>query len=455
MAEHQDMKQRLDDKPARKALAELYGDDATPEAARYLGLAELAERDAAVRDSIARDSIATGLRFYSAPGRTELGGNHTDHNRGRVLCAAVRLDAVACVAPTDDGVVRLVSEGYPDPIVVDLSSLAPVPSERGTTAALVRGVARGLTDYVSRDYVMHDYVGRDKAAGGQGAKLRGFAGRMTSSVLPGSGLSSSASVEVLLGTIMADLAGIEVSAVEIAKIGQFAENEYFGKPCGLMDQAASAVGGISSIDFARPTEPAVQRVEYDFSEKGYDLIVVNTGGNHADLTADYAAIPFEMKAAAAVLGAGYLGEVEPRAIVARGPEIRKACGDRAFLRAMHFVAENERVAAMAKALEDDRLDAYLELVKESGRSSWEQLQNVYAPSVPSDQGLSVALSLTEKYVGGRGAWRVHGGGFAGTIQAYVPSALKPGYVELMTRYFGAGSVIPLSVRDRGALKVAI
>ncbi len=425
MSQHKDWKQRLDEKSAKRVLAELYGDDAAAQLKRYVGLA----------DAAASGAPKAELRFYSAPGRTELGGNHTDHNRGRVLCAAVRLDAVACVAASSDQVVRLESEGYPDPIVVDLASLTPVPAERGTTAALVRGVA--------------------KAMAGRGAALVGFSGRMSSSVLPGSGLSSSAAVEVLLGTVMADLAGLDVPAVEIAKMGQYAENEYFGKPCGLMDQTASAVGGIASIDFAEPSEPKVEQVEYDFSKKGYDLVVVNTGGNHADLTADYAAIPTEMKAAAAVLGARYLGEVKGVDIVARGPEIRQACGDRAFLRAMHFAAENERVLAMAKALDDDRLEAYLKLVRKSGRSSWELLQNVYAPSVPDDQGLSVALSLSQNYIGGDGAWRVHGGGFAGTIQAYLPHKRTAGYLELMTRYFGPASVIPISVRERGAIRVPL
>ena len=352
-----------------------------------------------------------------------------------MLCSAVRLDAVACVAAASDGVVRLASEGYRDPIVVYLSSLEQVPAERGTTAALVRGVARALAD--------------------RGAELRGFVGRAASSVLPGSGLSSSASIEVLLGTILADLAGMELPPVEIAKIGQFAENEYFGKPCGLMDQTASAVGGIVAIDFAQPTAPVVRRIEYDFAKKGYDLVVVDTGGNHADLTADYAAIPAEMKAAAGVLGASYLRELSPELILARGTEIREACGDRAFLRAMHFAGENDRVVEMTEALESDDLEAYFNLVRESGASSWELLQNIYPSSAPSEQGLSVALALTERFIGGEGAWRVHGGGFAGTIQAYVPKGRSAQYAGLMGRYFGPSSVIPISVRDPGALRVRI
>ena len=408
MAERADWEKRLDGKAARKALAELYGAAAKAQAARYAQLARLASADAGPG--------ASDLRFYSAPGRTELGGNHTDHNRGRVLCAAVALDAVACVAPVEGSVARLVSEGYPEPIVVDLSKLDPVPAERGTTASLVRGVARKMAE--------------------RGARIRGFSGRIASSVLPGSGLSSSAAVEVLLGAIMADLGGVKVSAADLAKIGQYAENEYFGKPCGLMDQMASAVGGVVAIDFADPASPLVERIDYDFDDKGYELVVVNTGGSHADLTADYAAVPAEMKAVAAFLGATCLREVEPELLVERGPEIRKACGDRALLRALHFASENARVVDMKKALEADELGTYLKLVKKSGRSSWEVLQNVYAPHAPAEQGLSLALALSERLLGKKGAWRVHGGGFAGTIQAYVPKSRSKEYAELMGRYFG-------------------
>jgi galactokinase len=425
MPEQKNWKRKLEDKSARKALADIYGNDGVRQAERYLALAEL----------VGADAPGAELAFYSAPGRTELGGNHTDHNRGRVLCEAVSLDSIACVAPSTSSLVKLRSEGYPEPVIVDLGSLEPVLSERGSTAALVRGVAAGLAK--------------------RGARLRGFTGRIASNVLSGSGLSSSASIEVLLGSIMADLAGLEISPLEIAKIGQQAENLYFGKPCGLMDQTASAVGGIVAIDFADPAAPKVKSVDYDFSEKGYELLVVNTGGSHADLTPDYAAVPVEMKAVASFLGAQYLREVEPMQLIARGPEIRAACGDRALLRALHFAGENARVVEMVEALEDDDLGAYLKLVKKSGSSSWDLLQNVYAPSSPSEQGLSIALALSADYIGRKGAWRVHGGGFAGTIQAYVPNKRSAGYAELMTRYFGAGSLIPVSVRARGAVKVKI
>jgi galactokinase len=431
MSERYDWKRRLEDKGARKALAELYGAGQGGQAARYERLAEaLLKED----DGASGTEAQAKLRFYSAPGRTELGGNHTDHNRGRVLCAAVRLDAAACVLPSAGSVVTLASEGF-DRISVDLSSLDPEPSERGTTASLVRGVAAGLAE--------------------RGVAPRGFSIAIQSNVLPGSGLSSSAAIEVLLGTVMADLADADMPAVEIAKIGQRAENEYFGKPCGLMDQTASAVGGVVAIDFADPQSPKVKRIKYDFDEEGYDLLVVNTGGSHADLTADYASVPAEMKAVSAALGVAYLREADPAAIVARGPEIRSSCGDRAFLRALHFVQENERVAGMVKALEGDDLGAYLKLVKKSGRSSWELLQNLYPVSAPREQGLPVALALSAESLGRKGAWRVHGGGFAGTIQAYVPKKATPGYTELMERYFGPGSVIRVAVRQAGAKRIRI
>ena len=435
MPEHMDWKRRLEGRSARKALAELYGSDDGSQAKRYTGLAELTARDGAATADGAEGEDGANLRFYSAPGRTELAGNHTDHNRGRVLCAAVGLDAVACIEPTGDRVVRLLSEGYPEPIVVDLASLEKVPSERGTTAALVRGVAKALV--------------------GRGAAPIGFRGRIGSKVLPGSGLSSSAAIEVLLGTIMADLAGVNVPPVEIAKIGQYAENEYFGKPCGLMDQTASAVGGVVAIDFEDPAAPKVKRVGCDFAGEGYDLVVVNTGGSHADLTPHYAAIPTEMRSVAALFGAGNLREVDPVHIIARGPEIRKACGDRAFLRALHFIAENGRVTAMVDVLEAGKFGAYLKLVRKSGTSSWELLQNLYPSSAPAEQGLGVALALSADYIGRRGAWRVHGGGFAGTIQAYIPKKLSAGYAKLMERYFGPGSVIPIAVRPRGGLRVRV
>jgi len=431
---------RLGDKPASRTIRDLYGrEDAGRQTDRYAHLASLVEAEAAgpaTDAGVASSTEATRerLRFYSAPGRTELGGNHTDHNHGKVLCAAVGLDTAACVAPNGGAIVSLKSEGF-EPVCVDLGSLEPVPGERGSTAALVRGVAAGLAQ--------------------RGIPLHGFDCATHSFVLPGSGLSSSAAIEVLLGTIMTDLAGARLDPVEIARIGQYAENEYFGKPCGLMDQTASAVGGIVAIDFADPSAPGIRRLDFDFEERGLALAIVDTGGSHADLTPEYASVPAEMKAVASALGAECLRDVDPAALVARGPEIRRSCGDRALLRAFHFADENARVDEMAQALESGDLDAYLKLVRKSGRSSWELLQNLYAPSAPREQGLPLALALSSMFIGRKGAWRVHGGGFAGTIQAYVPVSIMDGYAALMARYFGPGAARRVSVRPSGAARIAV
>ncbi len=420
-----------------RTLAAMYGEaGVAPALERYRRLA----KDLAV--SLPAGGRNPGLRFYSAPGRTELGGNHTDHNHGRVLCAAVRLDAVAAVSPRKDSIVHIVSKGYARPIEIDLRSLEARPEEAGTTQALARGVARGLSErHLSRT----------------GAGLCGFDAVIQSEVLQGSGLSSSAAIEVLFGTIMADLAGVKVSPVDIAKIGQYAENVYFGKPSGLMDQTASAVGGIAQIDFADPASPAVEKIEYDFERKGYALVVVDTGGSHADLTADYASIPADMKAAAAVFDAGFLRDVDPGLILSSAQAIRAAAGDRAFLRAFHFVRENARVPLMAEALKSGRLDEYFALVRASGDSSWRFLQNLSAPHSPREQGPCVGLALSESLgsdsAGRTVVSRVHGGGFAGTIQAYVPLALMGDYTGLLESCFGPGRVIPIAVRAPGAIRV--
>ncbi len=408
---------------------------------RYARLAaDLAGQHSALGRS-AGDSSG-GFRFYSAPGRTELGGNHTDHNHGRVLCAAVGLDAVAAVRPREDTTVRIVSQGYARPVEFDLRSLEPRPEESGTTQALARGVARGLSDR---------HFGRGKSG------LRGFDATIQSDVLQGSGLSSSAAIEVLFGTIIADLAGLRVDPVEIAKIGQYAENVFFGKPCGLMDQTASAVGGIAYIDFADPESPIVEKIVYDFAKDGYSLVVVDTGGSHADLTGDYAAIPAEMRAVASVLGARFLREVDPDRIISSASAIRASAGDRALLRALHFVRENARVPLMAAALKEGRIDEYLAIVGASGDSSWRFLQNLNAPDSPREQGPCVALALGESLgrdsAGRKVTGRVHGGGFAGTIQAYVPTEILGDYTRLLESCFGVGKVIPVTVRTPGAIRV--
>ncbi|MDR1107777.1 MAG: galactokinase [Spirochaetaceae bacterium] len=386
------------------------------------------------------------VRFFTAPGRTELGGNHTDHNQGKVLAASIQLDAVALAAPREDNRVLFRSTGYPD-VAVDLSDLSVQRGETGSTEALVRGVAAELVR--------------------RGTAVRGFTANADSVVLPGSGLSSSAAMEVLLGRIFDTLYGTEKrSALELAQIGQKAENLYFGKPSGLMDQTACATGGAVAIDFADPHAPRVQPINFDLSASGYTLCVVNTHGSHADLTPDYAAIPEEMKAVAAFFGKSVLREVSADQVLSHGAELRKAAGDRAVIRALHYFEENQRVEAMGKALKavsaalsfrekQGELARYLNLVNKSGDSSWELLQNIYSPRAPREQGISLALSVTRQLLRDAGACRVHGGGFAGTIQAYIPLDLLDSYRHQMEGIFGAGAVTVLQIRPIGVEPVPL
>jgi len=411
----------FDSRPVRDRLASLYGADAVDaQAARWKGLA----RDAAA-------SFGEGdWRFLSAPGRTELGGNHTDHQGGRVLAAAVDLDAIACVAASGDTRVKLESEGWPKAFELDLAALEPEEAERGSTEALIRGVAAGFA--------------------ARGLPVGGFRGRMASTVLPGSGLSSSAAVEVLVGAVFDALYGEgKLPPLELALIGQEAENRYYGKPCGLMDQAASALGGVVELDFDDPAAARARAVRADLSAFGHRLVVVNTGGSHADLSADYAAVPEELRAAARVLGRVVLGNAEASEVLAALPEIRKAAGDRAALRALHYVRENGRVDAMADALDAGDFPRFLALANESGDSSWELLQNVANPRTPREQGVALAVALSREILGGAGAARVHGGGFAGTAQAWVPDGLFPEFRERVEAVFGPGSVMALRVRPEG------
>ena len=364
--------------------------------------------------------------LFSAPGRTEIGGNHTDHQLGRVLAGAVSLETVAAVAVNGENVIRVLSEGYPL-CEIALDDLAIRPEEFGTTAALIRGVAAGT------------------------GLSRGFDAYICSPVLPGSGLSSSAAFEVLLGTIASRLSGADLTAVEIAQLGQKVENEYFGKPCGLMDQMASSVGGIITIDFADPAKPVIEHLELDLAALGYALCIIDSGADHADLTDEYAAIPREMKAVAAVFGKSVLREVDEDAFFARLGEVRAAAGDRAALRAMHFFADNRRVAEQVAALRSGDFDAFLRLVNESGRSSWLYLQNVVPTGATAHQELAAALALAAKLLNGRGACRVHGGGFAGTIQAFVPLDLLESFRAGMEAALGEGSCHVLSIRPEGGI----
>ena len=369
---------------------------------------------------------------FSAPGRTELGGNHTDHQLGRVLAGAVSLDSRAAVAPTDRREIRVLSEGYPL-CVISLDALFPREEEKGRTAALVRGVAAGIRE--------------------AGLEPRGFDAYVQSRVLPGSGLSSSAAFEVLMGTVLNGLCGGRLDPVAIARIGQRAENLFFGKPCGLMDQTASAVGNIVAIDFENPESPRVEPVDFDFSACGHALCIIDSGADHADLTDEYAAIPGELAAVCRALGKERLRQVSEAEFYARLPALRAAAGDRALLRAMHVFEENRRVDAQVAALRAGDFPAFLALVKQSGRSSWLYLQNVVPTGAVRHQELGLALALTERLLGGRGACRVHGGGFAGTLQAFVPLDMLEGFQEELEAVLGKGKCHVLSIRQEGGVRL--
>ncbi len=367
--------------------------------------------------------------IFSASGRTEIGGNHTDHNRGKVLAAAVSLDVIAFAVPTDDGVITVKSEGFPQD-TVDISDLSVKESDKNTSAALIRGVADGF----KRD----------------GFKIGGFKAYTTSNVLKGSGISSSAAFEVLIGTILSHMYNSgEVSSVKIAQIAQYAENVHFGKPSGLMDQMASSVGGFIEIDFADPQKPVISSIGYDFSQSGYSLCIVDTKGSHADLTPEYAAIPPEMKSVAKFFGKSELRDITREQLWENISDVRKACGDRAVSRALHFFDENERVDNEAEALGNGDFEAFLREVNASGNSSFKYLQNIFAASNTREQGMVLGLYTAERILNGRGACRVHGGGFAGTIQAFVPNSMLEKFTSDMEKLFGAGSCYELYIRPLG------
>ena len=373
------------------------------------------------------------VSVFSAPGRTEVCGNHTDHNKGRVLAASVNLDAIAVASFNDDNIVRIKSEGYRMD-VVDLSELEPKKEEEGRSVSLVRGVC---AEFVRRGY-----------------KLKGFNAATASDVLSGSGVSSSAAFEVLVGTMISHLFNDgKVSAVEIAQIAQRAENEFFGKPCGLMDQMACSVGSFVEIDFKNPDKPVIEKVDFDFANCGHSLCIVNTGGSHSDLTDDYAAVRKEMEQVANCLGASVLRETDKDSFIKNIPEIRKSCGDRAVLRAMHFYADNERVLEESSALRSNNFEKFKALVIESGHSSYMYNQNVFTCADPINQPVSLGLALCDKILKGKGAWRVHGGGFAGTIQAFVPNDCLDEFKTVMKNVFGEKSCYVLSIRPVGGVKV--
>ncbi len=376
---------------------------------------------------------SNSVRLFSGPGRTEVGGNHTDHQHGCVLAGSVDLDAIGAAAENGSSIVRIKSEGFPMD-EVDLNNLESSEKDYGRSSALIRGMLRYMRD--------------------AGYRISGFDAYTSSNVLKGSGLSSSAAFEVLVGNIIRGMfSGGSVTDVDIAIIAQKSENIYFGKPCGLMDQMASSVGGFTAIDFYNPEKPLIEKIDFDLARHGVCLCIVDTGGNHADLTPEYAAIPAECKKVAEFFGKSYLREVTEEEFFANIAKLRPVCGDRAILRAMHFFSDNKTAQLEKIALTNDNFDEFLRLVKFSGDSSFKYLQNVYASSAPAEQGLSLALALAEKVLGSKGACRVHGGGFAGTIQAFVPFELKGKFKSVMQSVFGDAAFHELDIRPIGGTEI--
>lgn len=399
---------------------------------------EEAEKQAERYISLAKDFDGVfgnreDIRFFSAPGRTEVGGNHTDHNHGRVLAAGINLDAVAIASKNDENIVRVKSRGY-NMDTVDLSDLSIDDGDTGHSNALVRGMCDG---FVKRGY-----------------KIGGFDACTISSVLSGSGLSSSAAFEVLVGTCLNYLYNDgKVDAVTIAQIAQYAENVHFGKPCGLMDQMASSVGGFITIDFKDPENPVIEKVDFDFASCGHALCIVDTKGNHSDLTDEYAAIRTEMEVVASYFGKNVLRETDEAEFYKNIPEIREKFGDRAVLRAIHFFGDNARVVSEVEALRNGNFDEFKRLICESGASSYMYNQNVYSVKKPNEQPVALGLAVSEQVLKEKGAYRVHGGGFAGTMQAFVPKELLSTYKNAVESVFGEGSCYVLLIRPLGGTEV--
>lgn len=401
----------------------LYGDIDTPKKRYCEALSEFTELFGE------RDNV----RLFSAPGRTEIGGNHTDHQHGCVIAGSVNLDVIAVVSENQDGVVRIKSAGYPMD-TVNISELEINQQEMGTSASLIRGV---LSAFCKNGY-----------------NIGGFDAYTTSNVLKGSGLSSSAAFEVLVSNIVNGLFnGGNVDAISIAKYSQFAEREYFGKPCGLLDQMASSVGGFTYADFYDPQNPNVEKINMDISKTGYTLCVVDTGGSHANLTGDYADITLECKAVSNYLGVEFLRDADESKFYENIAEIRRKCGDRAVMRAMHFFNENKRVLTQKKALKTADFNTFLAAVRRSGESSYDLLQNVYSSSAPKEQAIPLALALTKQFLNGRGSCRVHGGGFAGTIQCYIPNNAFEDYKQMIESVFGENSCVRIFIRPVGGYEL--
>lgn len=417
-------KERVTTVEFERKIRPLYAEKAHGNAKRYSELLELYEKTYASNDEVT---------LFSAPGRTEIGGNHTDHERGRVLAASVDLDTIAAVSPTKDHKISILSDGYPM-CTIDLDDMAVREEEINTTAALIRGVA---ARFVS-----------------MGCKIGGFRAVAMSTVLAGSGLSSSAAFEVLVGNIINHLFfQDQADAVKIAQIGQYAENYYFGKPSGLMDQMASSVGNLITIDFENPEQPVVEKLKMNFEKTGLKLCIINCWADHADLTDEYAAIPVEEQKVAAHFGKKVLREVPKKEFMDAIPALRRKFGDRAVLRCIHFYGDNDRVPEQVKALETGDVNRFLELVSESGRSSWMYLQNIVPLGANENQEMAIALALCDELLDGAGAFRVHGGGFAGTCQAFVPESKIEAFTQRMEQLLGAGSCHVLNIRPVGGTVV--
>ncbi len=411
-----------------KAFRALYGNDTTE-------LKKQADRYAALLKQFRTSFGENEATLFSSPGRTEIGGNHTDHNYGRVLAGAVNLDNAAVAAKNGTNTIRIESLGYPK-FEVDLSSLKADKNEQFTSAALVRGICSRMKEL--------------------GYHIGGFDACIDGGVPKGSGLSSSASFEVLIGAMLSVLFNQgRLDPIQNAIIGQYSENNYFGKPCGLMDQTACAMGGLITIDFKDPSKPVVKKVDFDFVATGFALVITDTGGNHADLNDEYASLPTDMKAVAAELGAKVLREVSLDQVLDIAPKIREKVGDRAILRAIHFQGDNQRVVDQVAALEKNDFKTFLGMVVDSGFSSYMYNQNIFPVNNIREQGVSLALALSELVLKGRGAWRVHGGGFAGTIQAFVPNDLLDKYVTTLEHIYGKASCHKLFIRPQGADKIDI
>ncbi len=409
----------------KKRLCEVYGESEIEfQVNRYIKLAETFNSD------FGGDGE---FRFFSAPGRSEICGNHTDHNNGKVFAAAVNLDAVACVKSRDDNKINVNSEGY-SPLSIDYSDIEVKICEAGKSSALIRGICARFKEL--------------------GYNIGGFDASITSRVLSGSGLSSSAAYEVLIGTILNYLYNDgKISAVEIAQISQYAENVYFKKPCGLMDQTACSVGGFVKIDFEDTSSPVIEKVDFDIRKHDHLLCIIDTGGNHADLTADYAAIRQEMNSVAEFFSKKVLREVDENEVLDNISDIRKKCGDRAVERALHFYNENKRVDRLEKALEDGDFESFKKVILESGRSSYMYNQNCFTSSGTTEQPVALALCVADRLLDGEGAFRVHGGGFAGTIQVFLPVLKVDTFVPAMRKIFGENSCYILNIRSFGGYEI--